>query len=223
MAAKASASKRQRTGEPAIDAKPPTQALAVKEHAEPKEVKTWSPPAGNPKDVRTYDVMRMTVAYVEWQLPKMLSSYGLPEHKTLEEHEPLAIHKEGASGGAPTGGKDGVAAQGHKERWDSVNCRVALRDTGLYEAGGNVTWLDTMLGVAGAPGDTLVRSEPEWSVILSYAQTFFVMDAAVDGVSSATAGAVGVDGVRRIVFPGEALRAVIPEKGESRAGAPDLA
>jgi hypothetical protein len=67
----------------------------------------------------------------------------------------------------------GLDITGYKEAWSPANCRTSITTTGLYEAGGNLTWLDLSLGTAGQPGDMIPREEPSWMLIKSYAEQFF--------------------------------------------------
>ena len=178
-----------------------TLDVGVSAFAQPFE---WSPPAEAPQDVQTYATMRTTVAYVQRELPNALRTLGPAGHpqRDLMEFDPLSIVEKG--GGSRRG-------QGYKEKWNDANCANALETTTMYEASGNLMWLDTLLCSAGTQQDTLVRAEPSWQTVVEYQEQFF----SSDGALLVEAGGVppaGSDSEPNIlIFPGEALTAVVQD------------
>ena len=85
--------------------------------------------------------------------------------KQLDSFAPLRIEKEPSEGGG----------HGHKEIWNPANCEVALSTTGMYEAGGNMCWLDPCLSdsTQSEGAVTLPLEEPGWETVTSLATQFF--------------------------------------------------
>lgn len=195
---------------PAAEPPVPSQKLAATARHSSDELASAAPlweDVADPEGSSTYDVMRRTIPFVQYHLSAM---YNLGPTGIVGA-APLRIDSAGGKG---AGGQKSM--EGYKESWCVENCCTSIKRTGLYEAGGNLAWVDTSLGTAGTPEDVLFREEPGWSVIRDYADQFFSESAATAGVSAATAGvsaasaaaaaAAGVSAVTsRLLFPGEAL------------------
>ena len=175
-----------------------TLDVGVSAFARPLE---WSQPVEAPQDVQTYATMRTTVAYVQRELPSALRTLGHPQ-RDLMEFDPLSIaEKEGGS----------RRGQGYKEKWNDANSANALKTTTMYEASGNLMWLDTLLCSAGTQQDTLVRAEPGWQTIVEYQEQFFSSDRAllVEAGGVPPAGSAAEPNI--LIFPGEALTAFVTD------------
>lgn len=76
--------------------------------------------------------MAEVIPYVNVALPKFLSGQGVLESdEPMPSRPPLHI-KSGES----------TDLRSFKESWSPENCYTSLRSAGLYEAGGNLTWVD---------------------------------------------------------------------------------
>ena len=118
--------------------------------------------AGQELRASTYKCMRSIIPFVQTTMPDRLRTLGMTGLETLVSCGPLQISEA-----------QSLDITGYKEAWSPANCRTAITTTGLYEAGGNLTWLDLSLGTAGQPGDMIPREEPSWMLIKSYAEQFF--------------------------------------------------
>ena len=118
--------------------------------------------AGQELRASTYKCMRSTIPDVQTTMPERLRTLGMTSLETLVSRGPLQISEA-----------QSLDITGYKEAWNPANCRTAITTTGLYEAGGNLTWLDLSLGTAGQPADMIPREEPSRMLIKSYAEQFF--------------------------------------------------
>ena len=108
--------------------------------------------------------MKVLVTWVRQELPTALSSVAGETVKQLDSFAQLCIEKEPSEGGG----------HGHKEIWNPENCKIALETTGMYEAGGNMCWLDPCLSDSTqSEVPTLPLEEPGWETVTSLATQFF--------------------------------------------------
>ena len=111
------------------------------------------------------DIARKLIPYVQAQLPSMLAnikfSPWVPIPDLAAQH-PLPIPF--------VAGQRGVgASSSYKEPWVPAHCYVSCRDSGLYEAGGNLCWVDAEVG-----GQTTVPCIfPSWQSVVTTAETCF--------------------------------------------------
>ena len=112
----------------------------------------------------TWKIARLVLPYVKTNLPIALRSLNMQVPDDLCQVEPLQIQ-----------GEPGHGLSNFKEVWRPANCQTSITSTGLYEASGNLMWLDMMI----AGGHELPLQEPVWSVVLEYVDDFF-SEAAVD-------------------------------------------
>ena len=120
---------------------------------------------------------------------------------------------------APPSQIQGPGAEGSicnfKEIWNPANAVRSIGSTGMYEAGGNLTWLDPVL--CGVPD--VARSEPAWALVIQYASQYFSPAVAIPDAS-------GKLGLGRLVFPFSPIEAYVkdidnmftggaPEKGKT--------
>ena len=69
-----------------------------------------------------------------------------------------------------------------------ARCLHAIQSTGLYEAGGNLLWVDPQL--TWDNGYTIPREEPSWALVTQYAEAFFTAAAVAGSTLSPTPGGV---------------------------------
>ena len=143
--------------------------------------------------VETYQTMKMLVPWLRQDLPEHLRRLGHTSVKTVETVPPLAAKNAG----------DSSALSSYKEMWTPAHCKVAIKATGMYEAGGSLMWLDP-----GFVGElvSMLHAEPPWSVVVSYQKQFFSREACAGrhGSSEQASSGVGVStqaGLGRLLFP----------------------
>ena len=112
----------------------------------------------------------------------------------LPEEVPLAV-------AMPSGDSD---VGNFKEIWNPATALQSAQGTGMYEAGGNLTWLDPVLGSA----PEVARSEPAWSLVHQYSIQYFSIASAVPGASRRG----------RLIFPLSPMEAYVKEIGDLFAG-----
>ena len=143
--------------------------------------------------VETYRTMKLLVPWLRQELPGHLKKLGHTSKEKVEAMSPLPIQ----------GATEGSALSSYKEVWTPANCAVAIENTGMYEAGGSLMWLDP--GFVGE-NVSLLHAEPAWSVVVSYHKQFFSRDAcaARQEKSAKVNSDVGMStspGLGRLLFP----------------------
>ena len=134
--------------------------------------------------VETYQTMKALVPWLRQALPAYLKKLGVSSSDRVETAFPLAIR----------GATEGSALSSYKETWTPDNCKVAMEEAGMYEAGGSLMWLDP--GFVGAHV-SMLHAEPAWSVVVGYQKQFFSREAcAEDSVGVTTTAGLG-----RLLFP----------------------
>ena len=112
---------------------------------------------------RTWKIARLLVPCVKQHLPNALRELGMKVPDDLTIVEPLKIQSADSQG-----------LSNFKEVWVPSNCLASTKNTGLYEASGNLMWMDMMI----AGGHEVPLQEPIWSVVLEYVADFFSETAA---------------------------------------------
>ena len=143
--------------------------------------------------VETYRTMKLLVPWLRQELPGHLKKLGHTSKEKVEAMSPLPIQ----------GATEGSALSSYKEIWTPANCAVAIENTGMYEAGGSLMWLDP--GFVGE-NVSLLHAEPAWSVVVSLHKQFFSRDAcaARQEKSAKVNSDVGMStspGLGRLLFP----------------------
>ena len=149
--------------------------------AEPAPVQaSLDPPLRLPASdahVNAVPVMKRLIPQIRQRLQRALaldaaSQGDVPVH----EHDPLRIQASLQTGGLAS----------YKAPWNRTDCGLAIRSTGLYEAGCNVTWLNPGVGDGSAP-------PVSWSLMCELTDQLFSWDSqSHGGVTS---------GIRRLIFP----------------------
>ncbi len=116
-------------------------------------------PPDTQKDIGSRAVMKYVAPWVvealNAKLPGMLQLKGLPRGD-VRCAEPLVIADGSAQG-----------LQSFKEAWDPKNALTSCRNVGMYEAGGNLLWIDPEVAV----GSTEIPSEdPAWHAVCCMAK-----------------------------------------------------
>ena len=111
------------------------------------------------------DLMKHIIPYVKEHLPAVLASINFQpwvSEMDLAAQPPLAVPSDpGTQGGDPS--------SSYKERWVPENCRTACKATGLYEAAGNLCWVDPEVD-----GETVVPfTDPSWHMVVEAADAMF--------------------------------------------------
>ena len=121
------------------------------------------------QQVSTYKTMKMLVPWLRQELPAHLKRLGLTSGQNVEAVSPLAIQRSN---------DNSSALSSYKEVWTPAHCAVAIANTGMYEAGGSLMWLDP-----GFVGEyvALLHAEPAWSVVGHYQKEFFSQKACAGG------------------------------------------
>ena len=158
---------------------------------EPATDTAWPTLPQNIATVNTHKIMREVVPFVLQRLPRALDADGIAHHSSeLAACPPLPI----------TDGRNEL--RNYKEVWSARNCKVSVETSGLYEAGGNLFWVDMHIPEAvGRPGQDaglsgVVTEEPALSQVIGYAEQFFSVSEGSCGKPSA-----GSDAERRLMFP----------------------
>ena len=110
--------------------------------------------------MNTYKTMKALVPWLRQELPTHLKRLGLSSGQDVAAVSPLPIQAS----------DDSSALSSYKEVWTPANCKVAIANTGMYEAGGSLMWLDP-----GFVGEfvSLLHAEPSWSAVVKYQKEFF--------------------------------------------------
>ena len=157
--------------------------------------------------VETHQTMKALVPWLRQELPAALAKFGIhAAEMKVEEASPLKIKAADADAEQAVAG-DSSALSSYKESWSPVNCQGAIKKTGMYEAGGNLTWLD--LGFVGEMA-ALLHAEPAWGTVLRYQKQYFSrsacasMSATPADAAPAAEASVGLSTparLDRLVFP----------------------
>ena len=109
-------------------------------------------------------LMKKVVPWINAKLPRYLTERGqISNTDRLGLHAPLAITGEGMVS--------------YKEVWNVDNCRRSLSQTNLYEAGGNLGWLDTQVNHTEDDDTVLPVEDPSLAWMIDYSETgFHVME-----------------------------------------------
>ena len=172
----------------------------------PPPVPPVAPPApvvpADVSRVKAHTVMQAAIPFVRWRLASYL---GVPGGD-IGAAQPLAIDAPAAA----AAGSGEQVKSGFKEVWKPANALTSIRQNNLYEAGGSLAWLDTMVDTAGKDTDELLRETVGWQMILDLSAKFF--DESASTPFHSTPGVTGVKpGVRRLIFPGEAIDCYVSE------------
>jgi len=98
------------------------------------------------------DFMKYCVPWVNQRMPIILSNQGtIDSDKPMPELAPLVIQDKSSE------------LRTYKESWNATNCLISLKQTGFYEAGGNLTWIDPEVLDQLVPSD-----DPPLSWIMQY-------------------------------------------------------
>jgi len=184
-AAKPAATKPAAEAPPPAAEAPPPAAEASDASAAKRARKTPSPPdfteivAADPAEAHVLSVK----PWIEESLRMHFgSTAGFEQFREMVPHEvqPLDIV-------APVADSTMTS---YKEPWRADRCSTALRTTGMYEAGGNLFWLDWRR--PSGTGSAIAGSPPRWSHLKEIADKWFTRENLVGGSG----------GTRmRIVFP----------------------
>ena len=91
-----------------------------------------------------------------------------------------------------------------KPPWTLDACKVAIKSTGYFEAGGNLTWINPELVT---DADSLPKLQTSWGEVDQLANTFFSRECA--GFHGVQPG----DSPRRLIFPSTPLSTWVAEAG----------
>ena len=98
------------------------------------------------------EFMKYCVPWVNHRMPIVLKTHdAIASAMPMPEHAPLTIEDSSSK------------VRTYKERWNAHNCKLALTQTGFYEAGGNLAWLDPEVLNQLVPSD-----DPPLSWIMEY-------------------------------------------------------
>ena len=76
--------------------------------------------------------MKSICPWVNAELPRLLHKHKvIASEKNMKDHEPAHIQ-----------GDTAMLVYSFKEVWKPENCHDSIKNTGLYEAGGNLCWID---------------------------------------------------------------------------------
>ena len=147
--------------------------------------------------VNTHQTMKALVPWLRQELPAVLANFGLTAAaQAVEKFCPLAIEAVAASSDLSSS-----ALSSYKETWNPANCKVAIESASMYEAGGNLMWLDPgFVGEAAA----LLHPEPAWGTVVRYREQYFSRKACVkpaDADASSNVGQSTSASLGRILFP----------------------
>ena len=111
------------------------------------------------------DIAKQLIPYVQAQLPSVLVNIKISPWVPIPDlaaQDPLPIPFVAAQCGVG-------ASSSYKEAWVPAHCYVSCRDSGLYEVGGNLCWVDAEVG-----GQTTVHCIfPSWQSVVTTAETCF--------------------------------------------------
>jgi hypothetical protein len=190
VASKAAAPKTTAKKQPApeLEAAVPTKKLRLPEAGDGSEESASQTTVPKPKvrapadcdGLGSRSIMQDVVPWVLAELPVYMNKHKLLNDALTPMSQMLPLHISGA----------GQVGTSFKEAWSPVNCRTSLIQSNLYEAGGNLCWLDPEISGAGfsMPGD-----DPAWAWVWESSATLF--ETFVPDARS------GCSGVERIRFP----------------------
>ena len=112
------------------------------------------PPSQAPAGTGARNFMRQICPWVLQELPKFMHDHCQTGTDALFVRPPLQI----CSG----------AVSSFKEPWVPAHCDESLKQTGLYEAGGNLTWIDPQVA------DQEASDDPSWEWVYDYAKSGWV-------------------------------------------------
>ena len=101
-------------------------------------------------------MMREVIPYVTEQLPSLLHKHGI-----LSSPDPMPVR-------APLEISEAKMVS-YKEAWNPTNCALSLKKSSLYEAGGNLCWIDGEV-----VGARLPFEDPPFSWLQEFDQVGFV-------------------------------------------------
>ena len=110
-------------------------------------------PSAAPPGANAREHMRLICTWVTRELPLFMDSNSDTGKTAMHLREPLKISQG--------------ALSSFKESWNPTNCEQALRTSGLYEAGANLTWIDPDVG-----GDA-DSDDPAWAWVYEYSERGF--------------------------------------------------
>ena len=128
-------------------------------------------------------VMQQLYPFVMQSLLKYMGTGGFAQFAIglhLHEHSPLIISNV----------KDELVS--YKAPWDVHQMKTSLESTSMYEAGGNLVWVDWRPPPVGGKAENIAGMAPRWSQVKEVAERYF---------SQAAMVVSGAGGRRRIVFP----------------------
>ena len=151
----------------------------------------WIDPGdSDPHSHSAEDEMKKLIPWLRNCLPDFLTQVAGLAVTSLAAVPPLQIQGPGEAG----------PICNFKEIWNPANAVRSINSTGMYEAGGNLTWLDPSL--SGVP--EVARSEPAWALVIQYASQYFSPAVAIPDAS-------GQKGLGRIVFPFSPIEAYVKD------------
>ncbi len=117
-------------------------------------------PSPDGSDMGSKHTMKFVVPWVMQELPSLLGAKG----QDLKKAQPLVLpHRQ------PAQGKDSAACS-YKEPWVPEHCWSSCQVSGLYEAGGNLMWIDPEVS-----GDSCMPcGDPPYHLVHEIAKTQFV-------------------------------------------------
>ncbi len=110
-------------------------------------------PSAAPAGACARQYMRSICPWVLRELPRFMQAHSDTGNAEMHARQPLTICQGPLSS--------------FKEPWDPRHCEESLFRTGLYEAGGNVAWIDPEVAAEEASDD------PSWAWVWEYAVTGF--------------------------------------------------
>ena len=116
-------------------------------------------------EVSVKQLMRRVVPWVNQAMPEYLCENGVITDKApMNQHLPLEIQSTG----------DVVS---YKEVWHPERCAQSLRQTNLYEAGGNLCWVDPAVVQSSlGPEESIPVEDPSYTWLRDYAKTAFQVE-----------------------------------------------
>jgi len=146
-----------------------------------------------PSETSTSDAWGVMQRYIPWAkgaLKEFLANRPGSSQADLCEYKPLKIDAEES-------GKNKTSS--YQAPWEQKSCQTSLKQSGLYQAGANITWFSpSSIGTCPQPAIT-------WAQLQELVQTFFQPQAAAEEGN--------LQGAGRIVFP-TILEGYIRDMGE---------
>ena len=118
------------------------------------------PPAPSTAGKNARDNMKLICPYVLQQLPKAMRQHFKVGVDTMSAALPLSIVAEGGP------------LKSFKEAWQPKHCVDAIKSTGLYEAGGNLCWVDPEISEDPATLPNAAEG-PSWEWVWEFSQVGF--------------------------------------------------